>query len=325
MDQSRRQTFLEATLNSMICRFKETLSDTVENPQQIGRELFDLLIAPIEPDITGADTLIVAPDRSLSYIPFAALRSPNYYLVEKYPVANLIDEQFPIPVQESSAVAKAVGLGVSQSIAGFEALPRAEDEVRSVVAAVEAKPVSAIGEQIKLNAAFNKSAFERALVFRRGERGVVHIASHFELSDRPDSSFLLLGTGQTVSLSEIALNPVRYSFKSVELLTLSACETASTSSASGGRSVRGLAPLAAIQGGRSIIGTLWRVKDSSTAEFFKRLYEVRFGQSAPPLTQALAATQREFIRRGLSGATSGSARDFSHPYYWAPFIILGGW
>lgn len=159
---------------------------------------------------------------------------------------------------------------------------------------------------------------------------VVHVASHFVLTPGSDErSFLLLGDGAHLSLADMKYGDFR--FADTELLTLSACETA-LDDGSDGSALEGFGTLAQNRGARAVLATLWSVADASTATLMTRFYEERAGgeTKAEALRRAQlslleidaeAGAQRGFSMVGLPDAEPG----FRHPYYWAPFVLMGNW
>ncbi len=123
--------------------------------------------------------------------------------------------------------------------------------------------------------------------------------------------------------------------------TLSACETAvGGGKDANGREVEGFGALAQNQGARGVIATLWPVADQSTGQFMQLFYGYR--QNTPGMTkaEAMQKAQQAFIEgkvgpalveisRGAKrsdGATvSAGVNTTDHPYYWAPFILMGNW
>jgi len=179
---------------------------------------------------------------------------------------------------------------------------------------------------------------------------VLHIASHFRFVPGSDASFLLLGDGSHLTLRDIRARGLR--FNHVDLLTLSACETAvGGGHGENGLEVEGLGVLAQKQGARAVLATLWPVADASTGQLMQQFYRLRQKDSttkAEALRQAQlmllhgASSTRSMAsgagattgERGVIRATAGvaaptfttdPAQPYAHPYYWAPFILMGNW
>lgn len=92
------------------------------------------------------------------------------------------------------------------------------------------------------------------------ELPVLYVASHFVFEPGAEmSSFLLLGNGAHLTLREIS---DRLDLKGVDLITLSACETAVGSDTDANRQeIEGFGALARLNGARSVIATLWKIAD----------------------------------------------------------------
>ena len=125
-------------------------------------------------------------------------------------------------------------------------------------------------------------------------------------------------------------------------MTLSACETAL--GGSDGSEVEGISAILQKKGAEAVIATLWSVADSSTSALMAEFYRLREAHKDWTKLHALQAAQTELIRgqlavsqgpiRGSSAVNSnGAARakwppnfpKYSHPYYWAPFVLMGNW
>ena len=174
----------------------------------------------------------------------------------------------------------------------------------------------------------------------KGEPAVVHLASHFVFKPGNETdSFLLMGDGKRLSLKEIKDG---YEFINLDLLTLSACETAVGGGAdANGREVEGFGALAQNQGAKGVIATLWPVADQSTGQFMQLFYGFRQQNVGMTKAHAMQMAQRAFIEGRLDGvlaqvsrgakpvgdssaiAPAGASTD--HPYFWAPFILMGNW
>lgn len=267
------------------------------------RKLHDWLIAPLTPLLRAArtDTLVIVPDGVLRTIPLAALHDGERFLMERYAVAvspglTLIDPK-PLAATGSATLLA----GISEATQGFAALPHAARELDGLGALLPAAELR--------DGAFSQAALLREL--RRTAYDIVHIASHGEFRGDHQGSFLLTHDGK-LSLerleSMLALN--RFRNKPVELLVLSACQTA----AGDGRAGLGLAGVALKSGVRSAVATLWRVDDEASAELMQAFYR-RLHQGGAQKAQALRAAQSEI----------GAQSRYRHPYYWSGYLMIGNW
>ena len=328
-------------LHAKIFAFREVLQKPAADPRPAARELYKILVGPVAKDLeqAHAETLMWSLDGALRYVPVAALNDGERYLVERYrnvvftpaTKANLKDEP--------RAQTKGLGLGVSKAHGDFNALPSVPEELRSIFRedAAAAMPAPAnettgvLAGKVLMDEQFTGDALKTALQLRYP---VVHIASHFAFKpgDVTDS-FLLLGDGSRLSLAQI--NALNNPFRDVDLLTLSACDTASGGTGGDGKEVEGLGMVAQRKGAKAIIASLWPVSDASTRLLMQEFYRLRGeGQTkAEALRQAQLTLLRGnasgtgVVGRGLRmpGGGDTAATKFSHPYFWAPFILIGNW
>jgi CHAT domain-containing protein len=115
-----------------------------------------------------------------------------------------------------------------------------------------------------------------------------------------------------------------------ELLTLSACETGVSSHASNGREVDGLATTAQLKGAKAVISSLWEVSDTSTGELMADFYRRwASGGSKVSKVEALRQAQldllQERVRPKPDLANPDAPTSFAHPFFWAPFVLMGNW
>lgn len=106
-----------------------------------------------------------------------------------------------------------------------------------------------------------------------------------------------------------------FDFQAVDLLTLSACDTALGQSDGNGRELESLAVLVQRQGAKAVLASLWPVADHGTALFMQALYAAL---QKPDLDPGGALREAQ-----LTLLTADPA--FSHPYFWAPFVLMGDW
>ena len=113
-------------------------------------------------------------------------------------------------------------------------------------------------------------------------------------------------------------------FGGVDLLTLSACNTAINGGDGSGEEIDGFGELAQQQGAKAVIASLWSVADASTGLLMQKFYQLRMRDSNPMTkAEALQEAQLALLRKEVR-APSGD-KDYAHPYFWAPFILIGNW
>jgi CHAT domain-containing protein/predicted negative regulator of RcsB-dependent stress response len=334
-------------LRSKVALFQALLRNPAADPRPQGKELYDLLVAPVQRDLerAGIQTLVWSLDDVLRYVPMAALWDGEHYLAERYRcvVATGAKELLAEPPSTSW---RAAGMGASKGKVdeGFRALPAVLDELKAIVR--EGSPASAgiLPGVVKLDEAFTQAALSRAL---RDGYPVVHIASHYRFQPGyVDDSFLLLGDGSHLSLHQIQ----SMDFADVDLVTLSACETAVGSPEANGLEVDGLGMSLQERGAKSVIATLWPVADESTALLMREFYRRREEQPDLGKAEALRQAQMALLHgsakmprplqadRGRGDPHAAQAlppsavrfrakakAPYAHPYFWAPFILIGNW
>jgi CHAT domain-containing protein len=267
------------------------------------RQLYDWLVRPYleRLEAEGVHTLVFVPDGALRTVPLAALHDGERYLVERYAVAvtpglSLVD---PRPLDPEAAQLLLAGL--SQSTQGFPGLPNAERELEAIHALY--------GGEVLLNEAFAAQRFESELA--AGQPTIVHVASHAVFSGDPSESFLLTYDGRlTLDAISDAFAPAQFRARPVELLALSACETALGDE----RAALGLAGVAIRAGARSALGSLWRIEDEATYRMIVAFYE----ELAKPRVSKAEALRRAQL------ALMQDLR-FVHPYYWSSMLLISNW
>jgi CHAT domain-containing protein len=162
---------------------------------------------------------------------------------------------------------------------------------------------------------------------------LLHIATHSKVvPGRANQSFLLLGTGEKLAIPEIQswLN-----FRNVNLVVLSACETALGGTGMDGREIAGVGYYFLKGGAKTVIASLWNVDDQSTRLLMEQFYKnLAQGTLASPVTKAEALRRAQLaLLNGHYTAAIAQQDDrtaptsqrniLRHPYYWAPFIIMG--
>ncbi len=340
---SRNVDVSEDVLNRLVFDLRETLQDDTSDPLPTASQLYGLLIAPVQDDldVIDAQVLLTSLDGALRYLPVSALYDGESYMAERYalgiftPAGKLNLERRP------SSKWTAAGLGVTDPGDEFLSLPSVGTELDLIVretagnsratGSSEGVDSGVLDGKIWLNEAFTARSLSDALI---SGFQVVHVASHFVFKPGTErDSFLVLGDGDRLTLEEFVADD--YPFENVDLLTLSACDTALGGDSATGKEVEGFGALAQNKGASAVLATLWPVADATTAELMAEFYASRqiHGMSK---AQALRAVQRAFIEgdetlvgrvqraRGVRPETLENTR-LSHPYYWAPFVLMGNW
>ncbi|MEH2205131.1 MAG: CHAT domain-containing protein [Nostoc sp.] len=296
----KSQAEIEQTLDNFLVALNP-VSDS-KNRDRLSQEIYGWLIRPEEAEQAFIDTktLVFVLDGRLRNIPIAALFDGKQYLIEKYAVALSPGLQL-MATRSQNHISAIVG-GISQSRAGFSALPAVESEVKQISKAVSSRML--------LNQEFTSQALAERV--KSSSAGIVHLATHGQFSSRLEDTFLLTWDGQVnvKELSELLKNRGSDPSKAIELLVLSACDTA----AGDDRAVLGLAGLAVKSGARSTIATLWPVKDRAAAMLMTRFYD-QLRQPKITKAEALRQAQISLIRQ----------TDFHEPFFWSGFVLIGNW
>lgn len=297
-------------LNRQIAEFRRLLRDPKSNPLPAAQALYQLLVAPVAQDLAqaGAKTVMLSLDGALRYVPFAALHDGQQYLAQKWnmPMYTSVtrDKLRDAVAQEWQAAA----LGLTQAVGEFDALPAVRAEMRSIV---KDGRTGVLPGEVHLDKAFSAARLKD--VSQRPFQ-LLHVASHFRFSPGTEvNSFLLLGDGQQLTLGDLRTQNFR--FDQVDLLTLSACDTGLGGGRDAqGREIEGFGVIAQQQGAKAVLATLWPVADQSTALLMADLYKQR---------QSQRLTKIEALRQAQLGLLAQPR--YAHPFYWAPFILMGNW
>ena len=334
---SRNRAIDSQELHQKITAFNKLLRNPKLDPRPAAQELYKLIFEPIVGDLekAGAKTVMLYLDGVLRYIPFAALHDGKQYLVEKYrlPIYTAAArDKLKVKITQNWQVA---AMGLSESIGNYPALPGVRTEVEGIV--LHGKQ-GVLPGKVYLNKDFTSLSLKEVT---KQDFQVMHIASHFVFSPGTEiNSFLLLGDGQELTLGDIRTQ--NFDFSHVELLTLSACETGmGGGKGADGSEIEGFGVIAQRQGAKSVLATLWPVADQSTSILMRNMY--RFHQEKNlSKAESLREAQLAMIN-GTQGAVDikkipvttkslpspnfkvDPTKPYAHPFYWAPFILMGNW
>lgn len=266
------------------------------------QQLYDWLLRPAEATLAQQDIqrLVFVLDGYLRNLPMAVLHDGSQFLIERYGIALTPGLQlFESPGLSDQRFEVLAG-GMSVARQGFNALPAVDVEMDQIQAQASA--------QILLNQNFTKAKLAREAIER--PISVVHLATHGQFSSKADETFILTWNTRLQIKELERLLQQRELQTPVELLILSACQTAKGDE----RAALGMAGMAVRSGARSTIASLWSVEDFSTAELMSELYW-QLSQRLRSRSEALQQAQLSLLK----------SSNYSHPYYWAPFVLTGNW
>jgi CHAT domain-containing protein len=247
---------------------------------------------------------VFVPDGPLRTIPFSALQDGNTgkFLVETYSIAIVPSLTLTDPRPLPRGGIQMLAAGISESVDGFPPLEFVEAEIAALREEYPGRTL--------LNEQFEVGRFESEVESR--PFGIVHIASHAEFADDPSQSFLLAYDGK-ISMNRLARMVSTTRFRTtqpLELLTLSACETA----AGNDRAALGLAGIALRAGARSALATLWSVNDQSSTALVTGFYREL---ADPEVSRAEALRRAQLALLELRGSR--------HPAFWSAFVLISSW
>jgi len=297
-------------VENVLLQLQDTLVDIAAGGakiRQLSQQVYSWLIEPEQDKLarSGVKTLVFVLDGSLRNIPMSVLYDGNQYLVQKYAIALTPGLQLLNPRSLAGIKLDTLVAGISQEIQigkrNFTRLANVEQEMKDIQAILP-------GQKL-LNQEFSQANLQSKLKGRNFP--IVHLATHGKFSSNSDETYIL-AWNQLVKVKDLnsllSSGEIGQAPKTIELLVLSACETAQGDR----RAALGLAGLAIRSGARSTLATLWQVDDLYTAELMRKFYQ----ELVKPNTtraEALRRIQLEFIA------------DKKEIYYWSPFVLIGSW
>jgi CHAT domain-containing protein len=297
----------------------EKLQDSLRQPEQINQvkkisgEVYSWLIEPLEVDLqeNQVETLVFVLDGTLRNIPMAVLydnKSPEKeqkYLIEKYAIVLTPGLQMltPKPLQQQKLNVLIAGVSEKRFVENqkFNALPNVQIEIEKIQSQIQ-------NSKKLLNQSFTDTNLQKQINDARYT--IVHIATHGNFSSNLEETYILtwnklLRVKDFDKLFQINTNT---DSQAIQLLVLSACETASGDK----RATLGLSGIAVRAGARSTLATLWAVEDKSTAELMVQFYR-ELQKNKLNKAKALQQAQINLLRN----------RDL--PLIWASYVLVGNW
>ncbi|QQE65144.1 hypothetical protein GFS31_18290 [Leptolyngbya sp. BL0902] len=328
-----------AELNRTIVAFGQALKNPRSDIQPLAQQLYGWLVAPLEDALAqaGIESLLYAPDGALRYVPLAALHDGDQYLAQRFSLSHItavslsnfdrVPDAHRRRLLAAACAECTFTVNVGDRAFTFEDLPYTETEVNTLAAQIP-------NTRVLLNQGFSRAELENRL----GSYSIFHLATHGAVVENdPRQSFVVLGSGEYVTLEDIRRS---WNLNHAELVVLSACETAVGSAELGsGVEILGLGYQIQEAGAMGVLASLWKVSDQGTQVLMGAFYDA-LGQGLTK-AEALQAAQNALITNDFSavGGTratgelveiatgqplqSRESRNLAHPYFWAPFILIG--
>jgi CHAT domain-containing protein len=296
----------QATIEAGIQQMRTSMRRTSFVKEQLAAngQVYRWLIQPIAADLQAHQikTLVFVLDGSLRNIPMAALYDGNQYLIEQYQIAITPSLQLFGPRRLATDQIRALVAGLSEGSDTSVPLPGVKREVELLQQKLSAR--------ILLNQNFTSQALKQTVT--DAPFTLVHLATHGQFGSEADKTFIETWNGRlTVNeLQELLNRRSLTDTSAIELLVLSACQTAEGDN----RAALGMAGLAIRAGARSTLATLWAVNDDGTVQFIREFYQALL-QPQTTKAEAVRTAQLSML----------NSPEFKHPYFWAPFILVGNW
>ncbi|MBN8264957.1 MAG: CHAT domain-containing protein [Xanthomonadales bacterium] len=292
-----------ADLGRLVDAYRDALIKLNPKAVGIGDQIGQLLLAPL--GIAPGKRVVIVPHGPLHYLPFQALRLDGQYLIERNPIsiAPSISIAARLAQRTPTARAELLAFGnptISPDVA--DPLPGAEREVQALATQFP-------GATLYFNAEANKTNFTAAAPKAR----LVHVAAH-AMADTLDplhSKVLLADEDGKPNYLE-AKDVIGMDLGNVAMLALSACESG-LGRVDNGDEVLGFTRSFLSAGTSTLLASLWPVSDAATEKLMTTLYADL--AKGVVVQDAMRDAQRAVMADPQT----------SHPFYWAPFNLIGNW
>lgn len=307
-----------------LASLRKKLATEGQTPEVIedSKKVYKWIIKPVEKILKDkkVETLVFVLDGSLRNIPMSVLYDENdkeqkHYLIDKGYAVTIAPRLKLFNPNSSQASNHSLqrklnvftgGVGIAQSFnnnLSFSEIEKLNEELDGI-----AKFVNANNPLINEN--FTKQTIEKRL--KSSNFSAIHWKTHGVFSSDPENTFIVAYKEliKTKDLNNLIQNGSKKGAAPLELIVLSACETAQGDN----RAVLGLAGIAARTGARSVISTLWTAQDEPNTQFMIRFYKEL---SMPGITKSQAVLNAQKALKDEYG--------YDTPYYWANYTLIGNW
>jgi CHAT domain-containing protein len=310
----KKREALDAEIKTFYRLLLEEVKDrTDENIKQKGKLLYDEIFGQFNftTDLNPEKikNFVFIQDSFLRSIPMAALYDGKQYLIEKYAIASTPSIRLTAPKTLNRQDTKALILGVTTEAKiddkKYQALQHVESEIKNVKQLFP-------GSKLFQDKDFNSRNLAKEL--GRTVYPIIHISTHAQFGVIAEDTYLVAGNNEKITINQLEsiLRQFNNNSDVIELLTLTACQTA----VGNDRATLGLAGVALQVGVKSALASLWPVDDESTFNLVSKFY-IKY-KSGVSKAEALRQAQIDMIK-------GSSSKLYKNPYYWAPFILSGSW
>ena len=338
--QARKKFELKASpaeLRRKVLQVRDDLRNPASDPKPHLGELYTMVVSPFAAELSALErnagekgtvpTLLWSLDGAMRYLPMAALYDGQHYMAERFNDILFTPESYghmKASAESGASALRVLAMGLSKSYGGLPPLPGVLPELDAVVRDPSVPESHGPMDGVLLpNERFTYAALQTELG-AGSTFPVVHIASHFVLEyGSGEEPYLMLG-GESAGMPEgfqltlSRLEDSAISFHGTHLLTLSACSTAKGDVANDGLEMDSLGMIAQQKDAEAVLATLWDVNDASTSRIMSDFYSRWVKDPADGKAEALRQAQLALLRG--SGGSS-----YSHPFYWAPFVLIGNY
>ncbi len=292
-----------ADLERLVDAYRDALIQLNPNVQSVSSKIGQLLLDPL--GLPTGKRLIIVPHGPLHYLPFQALRLDNQYLIERHPVsiAPSISIAIKLAQRMPNTAANLLAFGnpaINPDVA--IPLPGAEREVQEISQEFP-------GAKLFFREQANKNNF----VQFAPKSPLVHIAAHAvaDTLDPLHSKVLLADENGQPNYLE-AKDVLAMNLGNIAMVALSACESG-LGRVENGDEVLGFTRSFLSAGASTLLASLWQVSDDATETLMTTLYTDL--ASGSEVQDAMRHAQRQVMANPKT----------SHPYFWAPFNLIGNW
>jgi CHAT domain-containing protein len=324
---------LKRTVKSFRNQISDPSKNTSDGYRTAAKQLYDWIVTPLKPTLEARriDTLVFSLDKGFRTMPVAALYDGKQFLVEQYNLALIPSFSLTDTRYQDIRGSKMLGMGITQSAGGLSPLPAVSVEVPTLTEKIW-QGTGYLDQQVTLE--------QFQALAQREQFSIVHLATHAEFNPgNPNKSFIQFWDGRLTlpKLRSLALSQKWSATPTLEMLVLSACQTALGND----QAELGFTGLAVQTGVKTAIGSLWSVSDEGTlglmSEFYRNLKTAPIRAAALREAQIGLLSGKVKVANGkllLADGTqvdlpesiaSRTNIDLSHPYFWAPYTVVGNW